>query len=170
LGGGSLGLAESYLISPGILLTGGNRATLRFWHQYDFLPQSDFEIQLAAVFIITNIATEPVLLAQLPEDATDDWEEFTYDLTPYLGHVVYIAWYYFLFSMEDTPRLAGWWMTLPFRSRLSPRARFKLPITSGKPSLPCPARPAVWGMADGRFSPTRRPDNTSSSLATCRIS
>lgn len=107
LGGGSLGLAESYLISPGILLTGGNRATLRFWHQYDFLPQSDFEIQLAAVFIITNIATEPVLLAQLPEDATDDWEEFTYDLTPYLGHVVYIAWYYFLFSMEDTPRL-GW--------------------------------------------------------------
>lgn len=59
------------------------------------------------MFIITNIATEPVLLEQLPEDATGGWEEFTYDLTPYLGNVVYIAWYYFLFSIDDEPRL-GW--------------------------------------------------------------
>jgi subtilisin family serine protease len=107
LGGGPLGLAESYLISPGILLTGGNRATLRFQHNYDFLPQTDFEIQLAAIFIITNIATEPVLLEQLPEDASDGWEEFSVDLTPYLGNVVYIAWYYFLFSIDEPPRL-GW--------------------------------------------------------------
>lgn len=107
LGGGPVGLMESYLISPGVLLTGGNRATLRFFHNYDFTPQSDYELQLAGLYIITNIATEPVLLRQMPEDLSDGWEEFTCDLTPFLGQVVYIAWYHFLFSMDDAPRL-GW--------------------------------------------------------------
>ena len=49
LGGGSVSLSESYLVSPGVLLTGGNRATLHFWHNYDLFPQSDFEFGLAAV-------------------------------------------------------------------------------------------------------------------------
>jgi hypothetical protein len=107
LDGGPLSLAESYLISPGILLAGGNRATLRFWQNYDFIPQGDFEFELAGVFIITNISTSPVLLTQLPEDASFGWEEAAYDLTPYMGNVVYIAWYHFLFSFDGFPRL-GW--------------------------------------------------------------
>jgi hypothetical protein len=107
LGGGPVSLAESYLISPGILLTGGNQARLRFWHNYDFWPQSDFEFQLAGLFIITNVTTSPVLLAQMPEDFSDGWEEFELDLTPYMGHVVYVVWYHFLFSFESPPRV-GW--------------------------------------------------------------
>lgn len=107
LGGGPVSLMESYLISPGVLLTGGNRATLRFQHNYDFFPYGEFEFQLAGVFIITNVTTSPVLLEQMFEDASGGWEEFEFDLTPYMGHVVYIVWYHFLFSFDGAPRL-GW--------------------------------------------------------------
>jgi hypothetical protein len=107
LTGGPLSQSECYLISPGVMLTGGNRATLRFWHNYDFLPRSDFDIELAAVEIITNVTTAPVLLWQLPVDASSGWEEVELDLSPYMGNVVYIVWYYFLFSME-APARPGW--------------------------------------------------------------
>lgn len=107
LDGGPVSIMESYLISPGVLLSGGNRATLRFWHNYDFFPQGDFDIELAGLYIITNVATSPVLLAQMPQDSSFGWEEFELDLTPYLNHVVYLAWYHFLFSLDGFPRL-GW--------------------------------------------------------------
>jgi len=107
LGGGGLSSAECYLISPGVLLTGGNKATLRFWNQYDLLPATEFEFQLAAVEVITDVTASPQLLYQLPEDATFDWEEMELDLTPYMGKVVYIVWYYFLFSFDGPPRM-GW--------------------------------------------------------------
>ena len=107
LGGGGISQMESYLISPGIFLTGGNQATLRFWHNYDFLAVGDFDIQLAAIEIITNVATAPQLLYQLPEDSSGGWEELEIDLTPYLGNVVYIVWYHFLFSLDAPPRM-GW--------------------------------------------------------------
>ena len=98
---------EAYLFSPGVLLTGGNKATLRFWHNYDFLPAGDYDFQLAAIEIITNVSTAPVLLHQMPEDFSGGWEEFEFDLTPYLGNVVYIVWYHFLFSFDAPPRM-GW--------------------------------------------------------------
>ena len=106
-GGGGISQMESYLISPGIFLTGGNKATLRFWHNYDFVGQGEFDIQLAAIEIITNVATSPVLLFQMPEDASVGWEQKEIDLTPYLGNVVYIVWYHFLFSLDAPPRM-GW--------------------------------------------------------------
>jgi hypothetical protein len=107
LGGGGVSLMESYLISPGIFLSGGNQATLRFWHNYDFLPQGDSDFQLAAVEIITNVTTSPGLLYQMPEDFSGGWEAFEIDLTPYLGSVVYLVWYHFLFSI-DAPTRLGW--------------------------------------------------------------
>lgn len=108
LSGGSVSQMESFLISPGILLGGGgNKATLKFWHNYDFQAQGEFDIQLAAVEIITNVATEPLLLTQMPEDTSFGWEEMQIDLTPYIGNVVYIVWYHFLFSFDAPPRL-GW--------------------------------------------------------------
>ena len=107
LSGSNVGIMESYLISPGVLLTGGNHATLRFWQNYDFLAQGDYDIQLAAIEIITNVATSPVLLYQFPEDYSAGWEQFEFDLTPYIGNVVYIVWYHFLFSLDASPRL-GW--------------------------------------------------------------
>lgn len=107
LSGGGISQMESYLVSPGILLAGGNKATLRFWQNYDFMAQGDFDIQLAAIEIITNVATAPVVLYQFGEDFSGGWEEMELDLTPYLGNVVYIVWYHFLFSLDAPPRL-GW--------------------------------------------------------------
>lgn len=108
LGGGSLDLEESFLVSPGVLLTGGNHATLRFWHNYNLVSEGDLTIELATVEIITNVAAPSQLLWQLPaETASDGWEPVELDLTPYMGQVVYIVYYYFLFSGEDSPR-PGW--------------------------------------------------------------
>ncbi|MBP9900175.1 MAG: S8 family serine peptidase [Verrucomicrobia bacterium] len=107
LTGATLSQSETYLVSPGILLAGGNQATLRFWHNYDFLSGGEGDIELAAVQIITNTATSPVVLWQLPADSSFGWEEVELDLTPHLGKVVYIVWYYFLFSFEAPPRM-GW--------------------------------------------------------------
>jgi hypothetical protein len=109
LGGGPLTQAECYLISPGLLLSGGNRATLRFWHNYDFTPKSEWDlIELGAVEILTDLTAEPVPIAQFL-DWSDGWEAVEVDLTPYMGNVVYILWYYGLlsFEFEDIPRL-GW--------------------------------------------------------------
>ncbi len=107
LAGTPISQMESYLISPGVLLTGGNKATLRFWHNYDFMARGEYEFQLAAIEIITNVFTAPELLYQMPEDYSLGWEEMEIDLTPYLGQVVYIVWYHFLFSFEAPPR-PGW--------------------------------------------------------------
>lgn len=87
-GGGAVSQFESYLVSPGILLTGGNHATLHFWHNYDFQALGDSDIQIAAIEIITNISAPPVLLYQMPEDFSGGWEEMQLDLSPYLGNVV----------------------------------------------------------------------------------
>jgi subtilisin family serine protease len=108
LSGGPVGAEESFLISPGILLTGGNQATLHFWHNYDFTPQSDGDIEIGTIEIITNVADPSQLLRQLPsESLTGGWTNMDIDLTPYMGQVVYIVWYYFLFSADDLPRM-GW--------------------------------------------------------------
>ncbi len=107
LGGGAASQLESYLISPATLLVGGNKATLRFWHNYDFLPAGEFDIQLAAIEIITDISAAPELLFQMPEDTSDGWESFQIDLTPYMGRLVYLVWYHFLFSFDPLPRI-GW--------------------------------------------------------------
>ena len=55
--------SETALISPAFLLTGGNRATLTFWHAYDFTV--DATIQSATLEIITNSQANPVPVAHL---------------------------------------------------------------------------------------------------------
>jgi hypothetical protein len=108
LDGGPLSIAECYLISPAVLLTGGNRATLRFWHNYDFIPQSEFDLLHAGQLeIITNVTTAPVPILAFQDDASFGWEEIELDLTPYLGNVVYVVWHYVLLSFDSFPRL-GW--------------------------------------------------------------
>lgn len=98
---------ESYLISPAIQLTGGNTAKLRFWHAYDFTAPSDFDIFHAGeVLLLTDNALEPISLGVFADDVVD-WEPVEVDLTPYLGKIVYIAWHYFLFSLDSLPR-TGW--------------------------------------------------------------
>jgi hypothetical protein len=107
LSGGPLSQTETYLISPGILLAGGNRATLRFNHNYDFLPKSEFlDIEVGAVEILTNVMSQPVLLQQY-FDYSGGWEAAEVDLSPYVGQVVYLVWHYAVFSFESVSRL-GW--------------------------------------------------------------
>jgi hypothetical protein len=98
---------ESYLISPAIQLTNGSTATLRFWHAYDFTAPSEFDILHAGeVLLLTDNALEPISLGVFSDDLVD-WEEVEIDLTPYAGKIVYIAWHYFLFSLDSLPR-TGW--------------------------------------------------------------
>ena len=98
---------ESYLISPAIQLTNGSTATLRFWHAYDFTAPSEFDIMHAGeVLLLTDNALEPISLGVFSDDVVD-WEEVVIDLTPYSGKIIYIAWHYFLFSLDSLPR-TGW--------------------------------------------------------------
>jgi hypothetical protein len=107
LDGGPASEAESFLISPALALLGGNRAKLRFWQNYDFFPQSELDLfQYGEVLLITNAAAAPVTLVTV-EDFSDGWEEMEIDLTPYVGHVVYVVWHYVLFSFETFDRV-GW--------------------------------------------------------------
>lgn len=101
------GSVESFLISPAIYLTGGNRVTLRFWQNYDFLEGDDDFYHLGEVAIITNASAQPITLDIIEDDASGDWEEAEYDLTPYNGQLVYLVWHYLLFSFDDGAR-QGW--------------------------------------------------------------
>jgi hypothetical protein len=107
LKGAPLDYAETFLISPAVDLRGGNQATVRFWHSYDFSEQSEYDIlQVGQLVIVTNRASDPIVLAEF-YDLSGGWIEETLDLTPYLGRVVYLAWFYQLLSFDTLPR-AGW--------------------------------------------------------------
>jgi hypothetical protein len=98
---------ESYLISPAIYLTNGNTAKLSFWHAYDFTAPSDLDIFHAGeVLLLTDNALDPISLGVFSDDIVD-WEPIEVDLTPHMGKIVYIAWHYFLFSLDSMPR-TGW--------------------------------------------------------------
>jgi hypothetical protein len=110
LSGNPIGFSESFLISPAIELTGGNVATLRFWHFYDFAERSMFDIlEFGELLLVTNALSAPITLAQY-DFLSDDWEEITIDLTPHLGRVVYVVWHYVMFSLdfETFPNRPGW--------------------------------------------------------------
>lgn len=104
--------AESFLISPPIELKSGNRATLRFWHSYDFSERGEFDIlEGGEVLVFTNRLSEPIPLGAFNQgEVSDGWEEAEFDLTPYMGKVVYLVWHYALIAFDFTtshPR-PGW--------------------------------------------------------------
>ena len=107
LNGAPIETASTDLISPAISLTGGNVATLRFWHSYDFSEQSQLlDLVAAAVLISTNNGATWDVLEQY-FDQSDGWEAAELDLTPFVGRVVRLAWHYELFSVEAAVR-PGW--------------------------------------------------------------
>ncbi|HUR44486.1 MAG TPA: choice-of-anchor J domain-containing protein, partial [Candidatus Saccharimonadales bacterium] len=109
LRGQSIDTADTFLISPAIDLSQGNRANLHFWHNYDFTDVTEGDVlESGAVYVITNALSDPVPIAVF-EDATADWEEVNIDLTPYIGHVVYLVWHYQMLSFESFPRF-GWFV------------------------------------------------------------
>lgn len=98
---------ESFLISPAILLTGGNTVTLRFAQAYDFGYASEQDIFHAGeILIVTNNALSPIAIAEFSDEVAD-WHEVEYDLSAYAGQIVYVVWHYFLFSLDAVPRM-GW--------------------------------------------------------------
>jgi hypothetical protein len=100
--------ADTSLISPALLLSGGNRATLSFWHNYDFFPRSDdFDIvEIGGLYITTNNGAAWTPLRQYSE-ASDGWEEEQVDLSAHLGQVVRLGWAYGLFSFGSVQH-PGW--------------------------------------------------------------
>ena len=99
--------ASTDLVSPAIGLYGGNAATLRFWHSYDFTEASPtLDLVAAAVMISTNNGDSWAVLQQYT-DSNAGWEEEELDLTPYVGRVIRVAWHYELFSTDAAPR-PGW--------------------------------------------------------------
>lgn len=99
--------ADTFLISPAIEITGGNKASLKFWHSYDFSERSEFDIiELGRLILITNQLANPVILDEF-YDSSWGWTEEEYDLTPYIGRVVYIVFQYQLLSLGNAPR-PGW--------------------------------------------------------------
>ncbi|HET7625132.1 MAG TPA: hypothetical protein VFM25_07695, partial [Verrucomicrobiae bacterium] len=107
LNGDVIGLGDTTLAGPAIDLTGGDRATLRFWQSYDFSSQSDSDIyESGEVDVSTNNGNAWIPLAEV-DDSSDGWEEAEYDLTPYVGHVIRIGFYYGFFTLEDAVH-PGW--------------------------------------------------------------
>lgn len=74
LNGLAIETASTDLVSPAISLTGGNIATLRFWHSYDFTERSQLlDLVAAGLFISTNNGASWELVSQYI-DQSDGWE------------------------------------------------------------------------------------------------
>jgi subtilisin family serine protease len=108
LNGDVIDTAESFLISPAIELTGGNTATLTFWHRYDFTDgESDYDIyEYGDLLVVTNNGVDSVVVAEYT-GLSGGWTQEQVDLTPFIGHVIYLVWDYEMFSLDTRVR-PGW--------------------------------------------------------------
>jgi hypothetical protein len=97
---------DTYLISPAINLTSGNTATLRFWHSYDFSKQGFDNTNCGVLFLVTNRAAPPLLIAKF-NDSIFGWEEVQIDLSAYVGRIIQLVWHHHLRSQQSTLR-PGW--------------------------------------------------------------
>ena len=118
LKGEPVDFAISDLISPSISLVGGNKATLRFWQNYDFSPTAsgggeeddpfgDFVVEAGQVALSTDNGGSWKDLYAVDGELSDGWEEVEVDLSRYVGKVVRLRFNYQLFSFNTTDRL-GW--------------------------------------------------------------
>jgi hypothetical protein len=108
---------DTSLCSPAIELTGGNVATLQFWHQYDFSERTSFDYrELGQLYLYTNsLSSSPLLLLRRGHDVSEGefglsstgWVKEKIDLTPYVGRVVFLVWHHQLAAGQSTIR-AGW--------------------------------------------------------------
>jgi subtilisin family serine protease len=101
---------DTFLVSPAIDLTGGNVAHLKFSHAYDFGYDESIDfINGGELLIVTNSVSAPATLEEY-FDATPGmapWELAEFDLTPYLGNVIFLVWHHQLLSIDAKDR-PGW--------------------------------------------------------------
>ena len=114
LKGDTVDFAITDLITPAISLVGGTRASLRFWHYYDFSiaadsgdPFGDLVMEAAQVALSTNNGATWNDLYATQQERSADWEEVVLDLSKYAGHVVRFRFNYQLFAFTGGPRM-GW--------------------------------------------------------------
>ena len=115
LKGDDVDLASSDLVSPAISLLGGNRATLRFWQNYDFSvdggseddPFGDFVLEAAQIAVTTDDGATWQDVYVAGDEFTAGWEEVEVDLSKFLGGVIRIRFNYQMFAFTPAPRL-GW--------------------------------------------------------------
>jgi len=101
---------DTFLISPAINLSGGNVARLKFWHAYDFTERTDLDLwEFGNLYIVTNSLNAPLTMATYVDatPGTAPWELAEFDLTPYLGNVIFLIWHHQLFAF-DTDFRPGW--------------------------------------------------------------
>lgn len=115
LKGSDVDLASSDLISPAISLIGGNQATLRFWHYYDFSvsggteedPFGDFVLEAAQIAVTSNDGATWTDVYAVGDEFSLGWEEVEVDLSRFLGSVIRVRFNYQMFAFTPGPRL-GW--------------------------------------------------------------
>jgi hypothetical protein len=115
LKGEGVDFAFSDLISPAISLVGGNKATLRFWQNYDFSitgggeddPFGDFVLEAGQVAVSTDNGATWQDVYFIPDEFSFDWEEVEVDLTKFVGQVIRLRFNYQLFAFSTSDRL-GW--------------------------------------------------------------
>jgi hypothetical protein len=115
LTGDNVDYSYTDLITPAIGLSGGSRATLRYWQYYDFNtpdsseddPFADIVMEAAQVALSTDNGSTWKDLATPDALSSDGWEEVTVDIGKYAGQLVRFRFNYQLFTFTSSPRM-GW--------------------------------------------------------------
>ena len=98
-------VAESYLYSPAIDLTGMSEVTLTFWHNYNLTSGLDIgELGVSTNQSVSAASIPP--LVSFTGEASGGWVQETVDLSGYAGQTIQVVWYYGGFSFSGT--LDGW--------------------------------------------------------------
>lgn len=117
LKGDAVDFASTDLISPAVSLIGGNHATLKFWHNYDFQDVGtggeddggfgDIHIEAAQIALSTNNGGTWNDIYSNQDETSLGWEEIRVDISKYVGQVVRFRFNYQMFSFNTADRL-GW--------------------------------------------------------------
>ena len=108
LNGDAIGYSDTYLISPTIHLVGGNAAKLTYRHYYEL---NDF-IESGTLYLLSNKYLSnnqpvPMVLTNF-YGPSGGWQSMEVDLTPFVGQVINLVWYYQLALGEGDH--VGWFI------------------------------------------------------------
>ena len=106
ISGGAIDTVSSTVATPAIDLSGGDTATLTFWHAYDFPTFANDITEDAEVDVSTDEGNTWTTINTYT-GTSGGWVREQIDLSPYLGKIVLIGWSYSLISF-DTEARPGW--------------------------------------------------------------